>query len=217
LVETSLPGIRIGLPENYYFDRVEEAVAQTVRRAAGLAESLGARVVPVRVPDIAAINVVGRIILLSEASALMEPHLGRRDQFGPDVLALLDQGRFLPATDYVNAQRLRRLMRREFAAVWREVDCLFTPTTPIAAPRIGQTTVELGGEAEDVRLASTRFVRALNVLGLPALSLPCGFDGRGLPLGLQIVAPAFQEARLLGIATLVEQALGCSGRVPAGL
>lgn len=215
--ETSLNGVRIGLPENYYFDRVEEEVARAVRRAAELAGNLGARVVPVRVPDIAAINVVGRIILQAEASALMEPHLAERDKFGADVLALLDQGRFIAATDYVNAQRLRRLMRQEFAAVWREVDCLFTPTTPIAAPRIGQTTVEIGEEAEDVRLASTRFVRALNVLGLPAVSLPCGFDGRGLPLGLQIAAPAFQEAKLLGIAAALEEALCCSGRVPAGL
>ena len=64
-----------------------------------------------RVPEIEAINTVARVILHSEASALMEPFLDRRDAFGADVLALLDQGRLLPATDYVNAQRLRRVMQ----------------------------------------------------------------------------------------------------------
>ena len=113
----------------------------------------GAEIVPLRVPDIAAINTVARVILLAEASALLEPHLEQRDRFGADVLALLDQGRLLPATDYVNAQRLRRAMQREFAALWSRVDCLFTPTTPITAPRIGETTVAVGGQNEDVRLA----------------------------------------------------------------
>ena len=104
---------------------------------AAAAEHAGAKITPVRVPDIAAINAVGRIILMSEASALMEPFLDRRDSFGADVLALFDQGRLLPATDYVNAQRLRRMMQREFRAVWESVDCLLTPTAPIGAPKIG--------------------------------------------------------------------------------
>jgi aspartyl-tRNA(Asn)/glutamyl-tRNA(Gln) amidotransferase subunit A len=215
--EVSIAGVRIGVPENYYFDAVDETVARAVRSAAKAAETLGARVVPVRVPDILAINVTGRVILQAEATAVMTPHLHERHKFGADVLALLDQGRFIAAADYVNAQRLRRLMRQEFDAVWREADCLFTPTTPTAAPRIGQTTIEINGEAEDVRLASTRLVRALNVLGLPAVSLPCGFDQRGLPLGLQVAGPAFSEASLLRIAAAVEDALGISGVKPESI
>ncbi|MGA2593909.1 MAG: amidase [Bryobacteraceae bacterium] len=198
--EPSLRGLRIGLPENFYFERLDPDVDQAVRGAFHTAESRGAQVVPLRVPDIAAINTVGRMILLAEASALMEPHLAQRDQFGADVLALLDQGRLLPATDYVNAQRLRRAMQREFAALWPRVDCLFTPTTPITAPRIGETSTTIGGETEDVRLASTRLVRAINVLGLPAVSIPCGSDRRGLPIGLQIVGKPFAEALILRVA-----------------
>ena len=159
---------------------------------------------PLRVPDIAAINAVGRVILLAEASALMEPHLDRRDRFGADVLALFDQGRLLPATDYVNAQRLRRLAQREFRKLWTEVDCLLIPTTPNTAPAIGQATLAIDGEMEDVRLASTRFVRGINVLGLPALSLPCGLDERGLPIGLQIVGPEFAEATVLRAGAALE-------------
>jgi aspartyl-tRNA(Asn)/glutamyl-tRNA(Gln) amidotransferase subunit A len=127
-----------------------------------------------------------------------------RAQFGPDVLALLDQGRLVPATDYVNAQRLRRRMRREFDLVWREVDCLIAPATPSPAPRIGDTTIRLGGRDEDVRLATTRLVRGVNALGFPALSLPCGLSDSGLPVGLQIIGPAFEEALILRIGAALE-------------
>jgi len=202
--DCSIRGVRIGLPENFYFDRLDPEVDTAIRRMAKNAESLGAHVVPVRVPDIAALNAVGRVILLAEASALMEKHTGNRALFGADVLALIDQGRLLAATDYINAQRLRRMMQHDFAQVWRRVDCLFTPTTPIAAPRIGETTVQFGDQTEDVRLASTRLVRGINVLGLPALSMPCGVDRRALPLGLQIVGRPFDEALILRVAAALE-------------
>jgi aspartyl-tRNA(Asn)/glutamyl-tRNA(Gln) amidotransferase subunit A len=210
--EVSIREVRVGLPENFYFERIDPEVSQAVRRAAEVAGRLGARVVPVRVPDMAAVNTVGRVILLSEASALMERHLERRADFGADVLSLLDQGRLLAATDYVNAQRLRRRMQREFAAVWQDADCLLTPATPTPAPQIGETTVAIDGVEEDVRLASTRLVRGINVLGLPALSAPCGFSARGLPLGLQIVGRPFDEALILRVGAALEDALGIGPR-----
>lgn len=203
----SLEGLRLGLPENFYFERVAPAAAEGVRRAASEAERLGAQVVPVRAPDIAAMNAISRIILLAEAAAVMEPYMERRQDIGSDVRLLLDQGRLLSATDYIQAQRLRRVMRDEFRAVWRQVDCLVTPTTPTAAPRIGQNTIETAGASEDVRLAATRFVRAINMLGWPALSMPCGFDPEGLPLGLQIIGPPFQEGRILRVAAALEPAM----------
>ena len=135
-------------PENFYFERLDAGRGcRRARRFRTRRGSRGAKIVPLRMPDIAAINTVARLILLAEASAVLEPHLEQRDQFGADVLALLDQGRLVPATDYINAQRLRRRMQREFAALWSRVDCLFTPTTPITAPRIGETTVTVGGES----------------------------------------------------------------------
>jgi aspartyl-tRNA(Asn)/glutamyl-tRNA(Gln) amidotransferase subunit A len=199
-LEPSLHGLRIGLPENFYFERLDPDVDAAVRAAFQAAESRGAEIVPLRVPDIAAINTVARLILMAEASALLEPHLEHRDRFGADVVALLDQGRLLPATDYINAQRLRRAMQGEFAELWSRVDCLFTPTAPITAPRIGETTVTVGAENEDVRLAATRLVRAINALGLPAVSIPFGADRRGLPIGLQIVGQPFAEALILRVA-----------------
>jgi aspartyl-tRNA(Asn)/glutamyl-tRNA(Gln) amidotransferase subunit A len=209
----SIQGLRIGLPENFYFERISQSVAEAVRRAARLAEEAGAIVVSLRVPDVGQLNTIGRIILLSEASATMQRYMHRREDFGPDVLALLDQGRLLPATDYINAQRVRRVLQREFQAIWKKVDCLFTPTTPTSAPKIGQSTIDLDGE-EDVRIASTRLARGVNVLGLPALSLPCGFDETGLPIGLQIIGPSFQEALILKVGAVLEDGLNLTHRHP---
>ena len=202
--DCSIRGVRIGFPENFFFEHLDEDVESAVRGAIARAESLGAVVKPVRLPDMAALNAVARIVLLAEASAVAEPYPEDRSLYGADVRALLDQGRLVPATDYINAQRLRRQMRREFNQVWNEVDCLMTPATPNPAPRVGDTTVRLGGREEDVRLASTRLVRGVNALGFPALSLPCGLSAAGLPVGLQIIGAAFEEALLLRIGAALE-------------
>ena len=196
----SLNGVRIGVPSNFYNERVAPEVALAYVRALGEAETAGARLVVLPVPDPAEINVVSRVILLSEAAAVLEPHLDRRADFGADVMALLDQGRLLSATDYINAQRLRRVYQREWSALWNQVDYVFTPTAPIVAPKIGQASVEIEGVAEDVRLAATRFVRAVNVLGLPALSIPLD-NGGALPIGLQVLGKPFAEAEILALAS----------------
>jgi aspartyl-tRNA(Asn)/glutamyl-tRNA(Gln) amidotransferase subunit A len=176
--EPSLAGLRIGRPINFYGERLQPEVRAAYDNSIALAATLGATVVDIRVPDIGAINIIGRVILMSEASALMERYLGDREQFGADVLALLDQGRLLPATDYVNAQRLL----------------------------IGEATVMIDGVEEDTRMASTRFVRAFNVLGVPAVSIPCGKSG-SLPIGLQIVGKAFGEPTVLRAAMFLESLL----------
>lgn len=173
-----------------------------------LAAGLGAQVEVIRVPDILAMNTAARVILLSEASAVMERFRHRRAEIGDDVQAMFDQGRFLAATDYVNAQRARRVFRDEFLAIFRRVDVLFTPMSPTAAQPIGQKTVRIGEVDEDFRLATTRFARAINLLGFPALSLPCGFDARRMPLGLQIIAGPFEEKRLLAVAAALEDETG---------
>jgi aspartyl-tRNA(Asn)/glutamyl-tRNA(Gln) amidotransferase subunit A len=202
----SIRGMRIGVPQDFYFDRIDPEVEAAVRAAVRQAESLGAEVKTVSVPDIAGLNTVSRVILLAEASAVLEPHLSKREQFGTDVRALFDQGRLIPATDYIHAQRLRRKMRRQFAALWKHVDCLIMPATPAPAARIGEITVNVGGQEEDVRLAATRLVRGINALGIPALSLPCGLTSSGLPIGLQIVGPSLQEKTVLVVGAALEDA-----------
>ena len=214
LAEPSVRGLRIGRPENFYFDALDPEVERCVDRALEAAVQLGAEVRPVRVPDVTAMNAVARVVLLAEAAAALEPHLSKRSAFGQDVLALLDQGRVLPATAYVQAQRLRAVFTREFAKLWSGVDCIATPTTPIAAARIGENAVAVGAASEDVRLASTRLVRAVNLLGAPALSVPCGLTGSGLPVGLQLIGPPFSEAVLLRAGAAIEASLAMPKRPP---
>ncbi len=219
-------GLRIGLPQNFYFDRLDLDVAGAVRNAVQTAAALGARIIDVRVPDIDALNTVGRVLLLVEAVANLRPYLDRRADFGADVLALLDQGRLLSGADYVDAQRLRRVYIAEFSKLWTEVDCILTPATPTTAPKIGQATMEVGGVTEDVRLATTRLMRGINVLGIPSLAMPCGFSASlaaegvagqnkdKLPLGMQLLGAPQQEDVLLRIGAALEDALGVNHPYP---
>jgi aspartyl-tRNA(Asn)/glutamyl-tRNA(Gln) amidotransferase subunit A len=200
--------IRVGVPENFYFDRVDSEVSTAVHESIRAVERLGARIVPVRVPDINALNTAARMILLVEAPAVFEPYLGQRDKFGSDVLALLDQGRLIHGTDYVNAQRVRKMLAAEFRRLFDSVDCLFTPATPITAPRIGEKQVQIGGETEDTRLATTRFVRGINALGYPALSVPCGKTRAGLPIGLQIIGRPYEDDLVLMVGGELEATNG---------
>jgi aspartyl-tRNA(Asn)/glutamyl-tRNA(Gln) amidotransferase subunit A len=207
--DCSIRGVRIGVPDSFFYDRLDPEVEAAVRAAITRAVSLGAEIRAVRLPDIDALNAIARVVLLSEASAVAETYPEDRGLYGADVRALLDQGRLVPAIDYINAQRLRRQIRRDFNRVWKEVDCLVTPSTPAPAPQVGDTTIRLGGREEDVRLAATRLARGVSALGLPALSMPCGLSGAALPVGMQIIGPAFEEALLLRVgATLEDDGVG---------
>jgi len=201
---SSVRGLRVGLPENFYFQHIAPDIQAAVKQAAQKAESLGAVVLPVKVPDVDALNTVGRVLLLVEASSVYEPYISRRNDFGADVLSLLDQGRLVPGVDYVNAQRLRKLLVNDFRKLFDTIDCLFTPATASTAPRIGQKQVELNGEMHDVRLATTRLVRGINVLGFPALAIPCGESAEGLPIGLQMIGRPFEENLLLALGAAME-------------
>lgn len=214
--EVSIRGMRLGVPENFYFDRSEPEVIAAVRSWIATAERLGAVVTPVQVPDIAGLNVLGRIILFAEATSTMEPYLERREQFGADVLSLFDQGKYILGSQYVQAQRLRRVFQLEFQKLFEQVDCIVTPATPLRAPRIGDTTIVINGSTEDTRLAATRFVRGINVLGLPALTMPCGVSG-GLPMSVQIIGKAFDEKGILAVGAAVEDAMPYSRLTPPGL
>jgi aspartyl-tRNA(Asn)/glutamyl-tRNA(Gln) amidotransferase subunit A len=208
-----LAELRIGLPRNYYLEKLDIETGLAVRRAFQSAAALGARIVEVDVPDIAALNTIGRVLLLAEATTALRPHLHRRADFGADVLALLDQGSLITAVEYLDAQRLRREMVAQFRRLFESIDVLFTPATPTPAPEVGQKDLEIAGELQDVRLASTRFVRGINVLGFPALCLPCGYAKAGLPVGLQIVGPPFAEARLLETGRVLERRAACASRI----
>jgi aspartyl-tRNA(Asn)/glutamyl-tRNA(Gln) amidotransferase subunit A len=212
--DSDLTGLRVGFPKNFFLDRVDPEVEASIRAAFDTAAAAGARVVEVQVPDMEALRSAAVTCLLVEAASALRTFLDRRSDFGADVLAMLDQGKAISAIDYIEAQRTRRRIGRQFARLFHEVDCIFTPATPMTAPKIGQTTLEIGGATEEVRAAATRFTRGMNALGLPAISIPCGFSRSGLPIGLQIIAASRQEDRLLHAAAAMEDGMALSIRYP---
>ena len=213
--DSDLTGVRIGLPQKFFMDRIDPEVEASVRAAFDTAARIGGRVVEVMVPDMEALRSAAATCLLVEAASALRPFLDRRADFSADVLPKLDEGKAISAIDYIEAQRVRRRIGRQFVKLFDEVDCIFTPTTPMPAPKIGQTTLEIKGASEEVRAAATRLTRGMNALGLPAISIPCGFSRSGLPIGLQIIAAARQEDRLLHAAAAMEDALGLIGRAPS--
>lgn len=196
-------GLRVGLPKNFFFERLSEDVSKAVKHATSLLGRAGANLIEVTVPNFHEIILTSQVVQLSEFAAQHTTH-DASEQFGTDIWAHLELGRQIAAHEYVNAQRLRTLFRREMDHLWHEIDLLITPTTPIAAPLASKDTVDVGGNEENVRMASTRLVRGFNLLGEPALSMPCGKADTGMPVSLQLVAPPFGEPRLLQIAKTLE-------------
>jgi aspartyl-tRNA(Asn)/glutamyl-tRNA(Gln) amidotransferase subunit A len=121
----------------------------------------------------------------------------RAEDVSANVRKELDSGAVVLATDYLLGQRVRRVIAEEFAAVLRRVDLLATPTIPIPAPRIGQSTVEIGGESYPVLDAIWRNSFQTNLSGSPSLCLPCGLTVAGLPVSLQLIGRNFDELALL--------------------
>lgn len=205
----TLNGARIVLPENYYFEKVDPEVRALVLGAAQKAEQAGATFVMSRVPDGDQLSAIAQVTLLSEAATVHEPYLRkRRADYGEAVLGLLETGRAIPATHYLQAQRLRKRILGVHLELLKKADFILTPATPIAAPPIGAETVDVGGELHDVRILTTRTMRGVNALGLPALAMPCGWTRAGLPVGLQLIGRPFGERALLRAGAALEEALG---------
>lgn len=202
-----LSRLRIGWPKNFFMENVDPEVESAICAAFQTAAGIEGRIVEIEVPDMNALRAAAATCLLAEAASVLRPYLDRRGDFGADVLAMLDQGKGIPAIDYIEALRTRRRIGRQFVRLFEQVDCIFTPTTPITAPKIGQSAVNIRGATEEVRTAATRFTRVMNALGLPAISIPCGFSRSGLPIGLQIIAAARQEDLLLKTAAAMEDAM----------
>jgi aspartyl-tRNA(Asn)/glutamyl-tRNA(Gln) amidotransferase subunit A len=206
-------GMRMGVPENFFFARIAPEVRAAIRHAVQTMAGLGAEVREVRVDGMEELNEIGRLILSAEASSLWKKQLAARPRdFGEDVRAALERGLTIPAADYLEAQRKRRAIAKKLAALWNEIDCLLTPATPTTAPKIGDRAIRIGGVEEDVRVGSTRLVRPFNLLGWPALAMPCGFSEEGLPVGVQLVAAPHGEAKLFQAGAALEDALGLAGR-----
>jgi aspartyl-tRNA(Asn)/glutamyl-tRNA(Gln) amidotransferase subunit A len=201
-----LKGLRVGVPRAFFFDRLADDVRAAVEGALEKLRQLGAEVRDVETPDFNEMNATARVAQLAETAAIYVKHTDKA-QFGEDVWALLEQGRMIMGHEYVNAQRLRTMFRQQFDELWTRVDVLVGPTTPMTAPLLEQSTVTIQGQVENVRMAATRLVRAINLLGEPALSIPCGQGSDGMPVGLQLIAAPFGEATLVRVGKTIEERL----------
>jgi Asp-tRNA(Asn)/Glu-tRNA(Gln) amidotransferase A subunit family amidase len=117
-------------------------------------------------------------------------------------------GRYILAEDFSRALRGRDLVRREVDAALRGIDALVLPAVPIAAPQIGMPTVRIGANEEPARNVMLRCTQAFNISGHPAISIPCGVNADGLPIGLQLVGRFGMTSKLLETAAFVERHLG---------
>jgi aspartyl-tRNA(Asn)/glutamyl-tRNA(Gln) amidotransferase subunit A len=209
-------GLRLGLPENYYFDGVDTEAASAVQAAARRLEALGAKLVALKVPDPQPIVDITGLISRAESAAVHARLVRERPhELGPTVHARMEVGFHISAVDYLQATRLRARRARDFLReVFEEVDAILTPTVPSPAPTYAEVTA---GPVEDVIRRMGRFsrlTRPFNGLGLPVLSLPCGFSRAGLPLGLSIAGRPFAEATVLRVAAAYEDAAGWVTRRP---
>ncbi|MCC6312529.1 MAG: amidase, partial [Thermomicrobiales bacterium] len=204
--DADLRGLTIGIDDAYLRRHVDGPVQTAVDAALVHLASLGAGLTPVRLPSQQDVVDTLLAIITPEIAAAHLPHLrDRREDYSPPVRERLELGLLTPAVTYLHAQRLRRQIIDEMLAVLTEVDFLITATTPTAATLLDQD-VTTGDEADPELLAALiYFTCPFNLTGFPAISIPCGFTERGLPVGLQIAARPFDESRLLRIAHAYER------------
>ena len=216
---------RIGVPQEYFVEGLDPEVKERVEDGIRVLESLGASVQTVSLPTTQHALACYYIIAPSECSANLARYDGvkfgysyqnttdmweamektRRYGFGPEVKRRIMLGTYALSSGYydayyIKAQQVRTLIRREFDQVFRQVDALVTPTSPVVAFPLGEKTADpLQMYLVDV------YTLPVNIAGLPGLSVPCGFS-QGLPVGMQLIGPAWSEETLLMIAHSYQQA-----------
>ena len=230
----SLAGLRIGLPKEYFGEGIEPGVRQAVEQAVAWFKSQGARTLEVELPHTGVAVAAYYVIAPAEASSNLSRYDGvryghrakeysdlinmycrtRAEGFGAEVKGRILVGTYVLSHGYydayyLQAQKIRRLVARDFDDAFKKCDVILGPTAPT-------TAYELGAKTEDpVQMyLGDVFTIPAPLAGLPALSIPCGFDAKKLPIGLQLTAGHFSESRLLGVAHAYQQATDWHRRVP---
>jgi len=232
-----LAGLRIGLPAEYFGDGIDADVAAAIEGALAEFRKLGATTVPVALPNVKLSVPVYYVIAPAEASSNLSRFDGvryghraehysdlndmykksRAEGFGAEVKRRILVGTYVLSHGYydayyLKAQKVRRLIADDFARAFAQCDVMMGPTAPSAAFKIGDMT------DDPVQMyLNDIFTVAGNLTGVPGISIPCGFDRRGLPIGLQIQSNYFTEARLLNVAHQFQQATDWHARVPTGV
>ena len=224
----SLNGLRVGIPKEYYGEGVAADVKEAVLKAVEQLRGLGAQVVEVSLPSTPYALSAYYIISSAEASSNLSRYDGvkygysgkrdgtlndlylstRTEGFGMEVKRRIMLGTYVLSSGYYDAyykraKMLQRLIGEEFDKAFAQCDVLVTPTTPTTAFRLGEKTNDpLAMYASDICTTTA------NIAGLPGVSVPCGFDAQGLPIGMQLLGPKWSESKLLGVAKCYETAVG---------
>jgi aspartyl-tRNA(Asn)/glutamyl-tRNA(Gln) amidotransferase subunit A len=205
-LDTGVRDLRVGVLRSYYEPTAAAAVGKAVEEALAVLGDLGARVVAVEIPHVELTKVYS-VIMLSEAYAYHAPDLAERpDAYAPTTRERLRAGGLSFAREYLDAQRARQLLMDEVEEALRSVDLLVTPTR-------GETAMTFAEAYEDYTRGPS-YTHLYNLTGLPAISVPCGFDERGLPIGLQLGGRPFDEATVLRAAHAYERATAWHRRHP---
>ncbi len=208
-------GLRIGVIKDFFEAPMQSQVRETVWKAIQKLKELGAIVSEVSWPIYRYVMAIASIIQMAEATAY---HSQMIKENGPGIYPparlRLEAGIFIPATDYVQAQRARILFYRQSLDLFKEVDLLAGPTVPVTAFPIGMSALSVEGQKENAVSLLTRYTRPFNLNGFPAITLPCGFSNDGLPVGLQLIGRPLAEETLLRAAHAYEQATDWHCRKP---
>ncbi|MBI4197898.1 MAG: Asp-tRNA(Asn)/Glu-tRNA(Gln) amidotransferase subunit GatA, partial [Chloroflexi bacterium] len=204
-------GLRLGVLRKDAFRDLSTDVAAAIESALGLFGELGARSHEVSLAHDLDARTLYTAIAYPEATAYhLEWMKTRIQEYGPNCRNRLEQGLGLLAVQYVQAQRVRKVLYQDYMALFEGADLLVAPTAPTTAPRLDQGP---GGEVPG-RPAALSVTNPANLTGLPALALPIGFGSDGLPLSLQLIARPFDEAAILRAAHAYQQAAGWHTRRP---
>jgi Asp-tRNA(Asn)/Glu-tRNA(Gln) amidotransferase A subunit family amidase len=208
-----LSGIKFGVYPEWFQDASPEVVNRC-ENAIKLLEDAGAEMVEIDIPNLNAFRIAHVITISSEMATAMDSYTDEHQtDFGLDVRINLAMARSFTSRDYIKAQRIRTLAIAEFQRIFDEVDVIITPATASTAPPISSDALPDGESNLEVLTELMRFATMANLTGLPALSIPVGYDDKGLPIGMQFIGKAWEEAMLFRLAKVVES--GVKNRKPS--
>jgi aspartyl-tRNA(Asn)/glutamyl-tRNA(Gln) amidotransferase subunit A len=202
-LDGDIRGLRVGVPTNAFTDIAEPPVLTAFEEALKVLAARGARIVRLKLPLMDAITAYVGVISRCEAAAVHARWMRERAQdYAVHLSARLYAGYAIPAAYYVEALAQRGPVLKQFAReVFAQCEVLATPTIPTCLPTLAETDVDNGPPGTEQKfMAVSVNTRPFNYLGLPTSSQPCGFDPNGLPIGLQLAARPFAEARVLKVA-----------------
>jgi len=216
----SIKGLRIGVPVEKDLETVDVEVQQALQASYRVLEQLGAKLVPVKLPDFRSIYFLAETIIKSEAASMHHDWLKERPQdYSANVRVRIEAGLAIPAAAYIDALRMRTHLTASFIRdTMGEVDVLLLPNMPITVPRRDEANPESLAAGEKVLALVgriTQFTRPISFLGLPSLTVPCGFDQKGLSIAFQIVGRPFAENTLLVAADQFQQVTDYHRQAPS--